>query len=93
MFFVCVRTPFTIQRFSGKTCTQTYKSPESFTEMLHFLLHLGEKCQNPSPATGVWGSHTCVDFLIKMYARPLNFSTYCGIIALKQRKEQKWFRL
>ena len=44
-------TPFTIQRFSGKTCTQTYKSPESFTEMLHFLLHLGEKCQNPRPAT------------------------------------------
>ena len=45
------KSPFTIQRFSGKTCTQTYKFPESFTEMLHFLLHLGEKCQNPSPAT------------------------------------------
>ena len=56
MFFVCVRNPFTIQRFSGKTCTQTYKSPERFTEMLHFLLCLGEKCQNPSPATYVWTS-------------------------------------
>ena len=56
-------TPFTIQRFSGKTCTQTYKFPESFTEMLHFLLHLGEKCQNPSPATRVWVSR-CKQFCI-----------------------------
>ena len=58
-----MRNPFTIQRFPGKTCTQTYKLPERFTEKLHFLLCLGEKCQNPSPATRVWVSR-CKQFCI-----------------------------